>query len=210
MAGHPRAPRFVVALALVLALPSLAVGFFSDDYAFVDWLEHRIPNPLPGGISYSFTPSGPAAMGRRSPRANCRGGPRPRCTCTSCVRSRARSSRSTTRPSGAPPSAGICTPSRGTPCSSRGQPVLSPPAAARDGDARAPRVRALRCERLAVRVAVVAPYLARRDVRRPRRDAHVRLRRDGWGAGRLLGPLALVMGLLASEAALGGFAFAIA
>jgi hypothetical protein len=41
--GHPRAPRFVVALALVLALPSLAVGFFGDDYAFVDWLEHRIP-----------------------------------------------------------------------------------------------------------------------------------------------------------------------
>jgi hypothetical protein len=40
--------------------------------------------------------------------------------------------------------------------------------------------------------------------------AHVRLRRDGWKPGLWLGPAALVAGLLAGEAALGGFAFVIA
>ncbi|MGH7440066.1 MAG: hypothetical protein ACRENE_30615 [Polyangiaceae bacterium] len=40
--------------------------------------------------------------------------------------------------------------------------------------------------------------------------AHVRLRRDGWNPGRWLGPAALVAGVLAGEAALGGFAFVVA
>ena len=40
--------------------------------------------------------------------------------------------------------------------------------------------------------------------------AHVRLRREGWTPGRWVAPGALLVGLLAGEAALGGFAFVVA
>jgi hypothetical protein len=44
---HPQAPRAIVVLAMVLALPTLAVGFFADDYAFLIELKHLLPNGPP-------------------------------------------------------------------------------------------------------------------------------------------------------------------
>jgi hypothetical protein len=46
MAGgleHPRAPRLVVLLGVLIALPTLAIGFFSDDWFMLAALRHRWP-----------------------------------------------------------------------------------------------------------------------------------------------------------------------
>jgi hypothetical protein len=145
--GHPRAPRFVVAFALVLAMPSLAVGFFGDDYAFIDWLEHRTPFSPPWWDLYNFTPGDPDAM-----RQSLATWLLPWWTASTLHLHLVR--------------------------------PLSGALLALD-------------HTLFGRAALGV-------------TAHVRFRADGWRPGRLLGPLALVVGLLASEAALGGLAFAIA
>jgi hypothetical protein len=59
---HPRAGWVVVAFALVIALPSLTLGFFADDYVFLDELEHRLARDIPWWDLYRFTPGDPAAI----------------------------------------------------------------------------------------------------------------------------------------------------
>ena len=44
---HPRARGVVIAFALLLALPSPTLGFFSDDYVYVAVLEHRLARTIP-------------------------------------------------------------------------------------------------------------------------------------------------------------------
>jgi len=59
---RPRAGGIVVALGLLLAVPSLSVGFFSDDYAFIDALEHRLALDVPWWDLYRWTPGDPAQL----------------------------------------------------------------------------------------------------------------------------------------------------
>ncbi len=50
--------RAVVALGLALALPSLGIGFFADDYSLIGELEHRFTyNPRWWDL-YQFFPGG--------------------------------------------------------------------------------------------------------------------------------------------------------
>lgn len=55
-------PLTVVLVALVLALPSLAVGFFADDWLFIDALEHRFAWNAPFWDLYRFPPGPPWAV----------------------------------------------------------------------------------------------------------------------------------------------------
>jgi hypothetical protein len=61
---HPRAGGVVVALGLLLALPSLSLGFFSDDYTFIDYLERRVAFNSPWWDLYRFTPGDPTEVRR--------------------------------------------------------------------------------------------------------------------------------------------------
>jgi hypothetical protein len=45
-----------LALGLLLALPTLSIGFFSDDWVFVGTLEHRFAYEVPWWDLYRFTP----------------------------------------------------------------------------------------------------------------------------------------------------------
>ena len=59
--ARPRAPLFVIALAVALAVPSIALGFFADDDWFVATLEGRMPYRRAWLDLYRFTaPVGPA------------------------------------------------------------------------------------------------------------------------------------------------------
>ena len=64
MLSQPRAPRVIIVFALLLALPSLALGFFADDYLFIASLERRLSFNAPWWDLYRFTPDGSAEMQR--------------------------------------------------------------------------------------------------------------------------------------------------
>ena len=57
-----RAP--IIALALVLALPSLAIGFYTDDWVTLGYLEHRFEYDPPWWDVFVQTPSGHDAVRR--------------------------------------------------------------------------------------------------------------------------------------------------
>jgi hypothetical protein len=70
--GHPRAGWTAVAFALLIFVPSLSLGFFADDYALIDLLEHRFPRIVPWWDLYRFSPND--ASSRSTP--GCRHGSR--------------------------------------------------------------------------------------------------------------------------------------
>ena len=209
--GHPRAPRFVVAFALVLALPSLAVGFFGDDYAFVDWLEHRTPFSPPWWDLYNFTPGDPDAM-----RDSLATWLLPWWTASTLHLHLVRPLSSALL---AFDHALFGRAALGWHLHSLAWYAVLLAATARFFRRLLPPATAtLALIVFALSDAAVFPYAwpSARHVLLAATfavlgvTAHVRFRADGWRPGRFLGPLALVVGLLASEAALGGFAFAIA
>jgi hypothetical protein len=209
--GHPRAPRFVAALALVLALPSLAVGFLTDDYPLIDWLEHRLPFSPPWWDLYHFTPDAPDAI-----RRDIATGDLPWWTAPALHLHLVRPFASVLL---ALDHAAFGRAAVGWHLHSLAWYALLlaaaglffrrllPPATATfalivfafsDANVLPFAWPSARHHLLAAICAVLGL------------TAHVRYRSEGWRAGRLLAPLALVVGLLASEAGLGGFAFAIA
>jgi hypothetical protein len=62
--SQPRAPRIIIGFALLLALPSLALGFFADDYLFIASLDRRLSFNAPWWDLYRFTPAGARALRR--------------------------------------------------------------------------------------------------------------------------------------------------
>ncbi len=209
--GHPRAPRFVVAFALILALPSLAIGFFSDDYAFVDWLEHRVPLGPPWWDLYRFTPDGIDAM-----RHKIAAGQLPWWTTPALHLHFVRPLSSALL---ALDHAVFGRAAIGWHLHSIAwYAVLLVATGAFFRRLLPPVTATLALLLFALSDANVFPFAwpsARHTLLAATFAvlgvlAHVRFRRDGWGAGRVLAPLALAVGLLASEAALGGVAFAIA
>lgn len=64
MLSQPRAPRVIIVFALLLALPSLALGFFADDYLFIASLERRLSFNAPWWDLYRFTPDSSAELRR--------------------------------------------------------------------------------------------------------------------------------------------------
>ena len=209
--GHPRAPRFVVAFALVLALPSLAVGFFSDDYAFVDWLERRIPLSPPWWDLYRFTPGDPATM-----RECLAKGLLPWWTTPALHLHLVRPLSSALL---ALDHAVFGRAAIGWHLHSLAWYAVLLAAASQFFRRLLPPATATMALLLFVlsdanvfpfawpssRHILLAATFAVLGV-----TAHVRFRAESWRPGRFLGPLALAAGLLASEAALGGFTFAIA
>jgi hypothetical protein len=209
--GHPRAPRFVVAFGILLALPSLAVGFLTDDYPLIDWLEHRLPFSPPWWDLYHFTPDGPDAI-----RQDIATGDLPWWTTPALHLHLVRPLASVLL---ALDHAAFGRAAVGWHLHSLAWYVLLlaaaglffrrllPPATATVAlivfafsDANVFPFAWMSARHLLL--AAVCAILGL--------TAHVRYRSEGWRAGRLLAPLALVVGLLASEAGLGGFAFAIA
>lgn len=57
LGDHPRARLIILALAAVLALPTLAIGFFADDYAFIASLQGKLAFSAPWWDLYNFTPA---------------------------------------------------------------------------------------------------------------------------------------------------------
>lgn len=209
--GHPRAPRFVVAFALVLALPSLAVGFFSDDYVFVDWLEHRIPLSPPWWDLYRFTPGDPATM-----RECLAKGLVPWWTTPALHLHLVRPLSSALL---ALDHAVFGRAAIGWHLHSLAWYAVLLAAASQFFRRLLPPATATMALLLfALSDANVFPFAwpSSRHILLAATfavlgvTAHVRFRAESWRPGRFLGPLALAAGLLASEAALGGFTFAIA
>jgi hypothetical protein len=209
--NHPRATRAVLALALLLALPSVAIGFYTDDYVVLGYLEKRFGYNAPWWDLYRLTPPGVDAM-----RRLIASGEVPWWTAPEL-------NMHFVRPL---PSALMALDHGAFGHAPLGWHLHSlawyvallavvgaffrlvlPRATA----ALALLVFALSDANVfpfawpAARYGLVAATFATLGV-----AAHVRLRRDGWSPGRWLAPAALVVGLLASEGALGGVAFAVA
>jgi hypothetical protein len=208
--NHPRAPHVVVAAALLLALPSLAIRFFADDYAFIDYLEHRVPYSPPWWDLYRFTPDHIAAIPRIFAT-----GQMPWWTAPELHLHLVRPL----------PSALLALDHAVFGRAALGWHLHSfgwyavlllaagiwfrralPPAVATLalGIFALSNANTFPFAWLSARYCLLAGALVATGVM-----AHVRYRRDGWSTGRWLAPVALVLGLLAGEGALGGFAFAI-
>lgn len=59
--SHPRALPAILIFTLLLALPSIAIGFYADDYMFQLFLEKTFPNSPPWYDLYRFVPGDVAA-----------------------------------------------------------------------------------------------------------------------------------------------------
>lgn len=208
---RPRAVPVIAALALLLALPSLAIGFYLDDYVMVSYLDHRFSYSAPWWDLYRLTPRGLDAM-----RAFIASGETPWWTAPQL-------NMHFVRPL---PSALMTLDHAIFGHAPLGWHLHSLAWYAallsvvafffRRVLPRATATLALLVFALSdanvfpfawpsARYGLVAATFATLGV-----TAHVRFRRDGWEPGRWLGPIALVGGLLASEGALGGVAFAVA
>jgi len=209
--GHPRAPHAVVAFALLLALPSFAIGFFADDYLFIAALEQRLAfNPAWWDL-YRFTP-----VSRDALRAQIAEGHFPWWTAPDFHVHLLRPLSSALL---ALDHAVFGRHALGWHLHSwLWYAALLAAAGAWFRSILPATTAALALLLFALSDANVFPFAwlsARYGLQAATcvalgTTAHVRARRDGWRPGTWLAPIVLALGLLAGESALGGFAFAIA
>jgi hypothetical protein len=209
--NHPRATRAILALALLLALPSLAIGFYTDDYVTIGYLEGRFTYNPPWWDLFVQTPHGVDAMARLIASGEIPWWTTPEL--------RMHFHRLL-------PSALLALDHALFGHAPLGWHVHSIVwylallcAAAALLHRLLPRATAnLALLVFALSDANVFPFAWPAALYAPMAAtfaalgviAHVRLRREGWAPGRWLAPVALAGGLLAGEAALGGVAFAVA
>jgi hypothetical protein len=209
--SRPRAPLFVIAVALALALPSLSIGFFSDDHALIDYLEHRAPHSPPWWDLYRFTPGTDAGVEEATAA-----GQMPWWT-TPALRLHF------VRPFPSALLALDLAVSGHHPLAWHVHSLLWYAALLFVVNALFRRLLPAPTATLALLVfalsdATVFPFawpsarygLPAALCAAAAVMAHVRWRREGWSAGRWVTPLWLVLGLLSGESALGGFAFVVA
>jgi hypothetical protein len=208
---HPRATRAIIALALVLALPSLAIGFYTDDYVTLGYLERRFGYDPPWWDLFVQTPRGIDGMHRLIAS-----GEIPWWTTPELKMHFHR----------VLPSVALALDHVLFGHAALGWHVMSLAwyfallwATASLFHRLLPRAPAnLALLVFALSGANVFPFAWPAALYAPMAAtfvalgliAHVRLRREGWAPGRWLAPAAFVAGLASGEAALGGFAFAAA